>query len=144
MLSTCNISGIVLSGGNNIGKFKERDDTELFLLKFAEMRQLPLLGICRGMQLMAVREGVNLKSIQGHVKTKHLVKGEINGTVNSFHDFCIENCPKNYDITALAEDGCIEAIRHKILPWEGWMWHPERESSFSKTDMDRLKKIFLD
>ena len=144
VLCSFNIGGIVLSGGNSIGEFKERDDTELFLLNFAEKRQLPLLGICRGMQIMAIREGVNLKSIVGHVKSKHQITGEINGVVNSFHNFSIEECPDNYNVSALSEDGCIEAIKHKTLSWEGWMWHPERESPFNKSDNDRLKKIFCD
>jgi putative glutamine amidotransferase len=44
---------------------------------------------------------------------------------------------------AKSEDGSIEAMVHKSLPWEAWMWHPEREVVFFKNDIDRFKKIIL-
>ena len=50
--------------------------------------------------------------------------------VNSFHDWGLDNCPPNFEIMARTNDGVIEAIKHKVLPWEGWMWHPERYKNF--------------
>ena len=35
----------------------------------------------------------------------------------------------------------IEAMRHGTLPWEGWMWHPEREANFSPRDLARMKAL---
>ena len=43
-----------------------------------------------------------------------------------------------YEILAESEDGIIEAISHKKLPWEGWMWHPEREEQFVTNDKNRF------
>ena len=40
------------------------------------------------------------------------------------------------------EHGVIEAIRHATLPWEGWMWHPEREPVLHRQDIERLKALF--
>jgi putative glutamine amidotransferase len=45
-------------------------------------------------------------------------------------------------VTAQAEDGEIESIKHSALQWEGWMWHPERETPFNPIDIDRLKALF--
>jgi putative glutamine amidotransferase len=56
----------------------------------------------------------------------------------------LKECPKGFDIMARSEDGNIEAIIHKDLPWEAWMCHPERESSFSEIDMKRFIRLVLD
>lgn len=132
----------VLSGGNNIGEYKARDRTERAMLAFAEKKNLPLLGICRGMQMMAHISGVDCVEVPGHVGTRHSVYGEIIGEVNSYHNFCISKCPKNYSIIAMSGDKAIEAMKHRRLPWEGWMWHPEREDHFETRDVERLQRLF--
>lgn len=132
----------VLSGGNDIGHSRERDLTEGWLLIHASQRRMPLLGICRGMQMMAHWAGVDLRSVQGHVRTRHRITGEVFGEVNSFHNFALANCPMDFDVLAKSEDGEIEAIRHQSLPWEGWMWHPEREANFAARDVQRIKALF--
>lgn len=132
----------VLSGGNDIGQFRERDLTEERLLDHASHYERPLLGICRGMQMMAHRVGVDLCSVQGHVRTRHRLNGEITGEVNSYHGFSLVNCPVGFEVVARSEDGEIEAIRHQSLPWEGWMWHPEREENFVSRDLRRIKALF--
>jgi gamma-glutamyl-gamma-aminobutyrate hydrolase PuuD len=132
----------VLSGGNDIGQCNERDLTEGWLLDHASQHQRPLLGVCRGMQMMAHWAGVDLCSVQGHVKTWHRLTGEIAGEVNSYHDLALATCPLEFDVLARSEDGEIEAIRHQSLPWEGWMWHPEREENFAIRDVQRIKALF--
>ncbi len=144
-LRIVNPDTVLLSGGNDIGEAPERDDTERSLLDYARDRKLPALGICRGMQLMAVWSGGNLTPVSGHVRTRHRLRavssGEWPGEVNSFHNFALAACPQGFVVAARAEDGAIEAIRHETLPWEGWMWHPERETQFNSTDVMRLRAL---
>jgi putative glutamine amidotransferase len=94
------------------------------------------------MQMMAHWAGVDLCSVQGHVKTRHRLTGEIAGKVNSYHHLALTTCPLEFDVLARSEDGEIEAIRHQSLPWEGWMWHPEREENFAIRDVQRIKALF--
>lgn len=135
-------AAIVLSGGNDVGACADRDTTERLLCQYAAQHNLPLLGICRGMQMMAVIAGGELKKIEGHVKTRHILTGEISGAVNSYHKLTVATCPDGYRVIARSEDGAIEAITHNHLPWQGWMWHPEREAPFERADVERLTTLF--
>ena len=140
-----NPKAFLLSGGDDIGKFKNRDLTEAYILNWAIKKKKPLLGICRGMQVISTAFGSKLIKCDNHIKTRHKIyfnKKKIKKTVNSFHAFTIDKCPENFSILAKSSDGCIEAIQHNFLPIEGWMWHPEREKRFSKFDLKKLKKIF--
>ncbi len=145
-LATVKPQAVVLSGGNEIGECPERDQTESRLLNYAQVQHLPVLGICRGMQMMAVQAGGSLVPLDGHVRTRHRLQtteawGRWPNEVNSFHNIALVNCPPGYVLTAHSEDDAIEAIRHESLPWEGWMWHPERESDFSLVDVSRLQAL---
>lgn len=133
---------VVLSGGNDIGECSARDQTESRLLDHARSNNLPVLGVCRGMQMIAHWSGGGLKPVTGHVRTRHQLSGQIVGGVNSYHDLALDGCPEHFEVLARSEDGEIEAIRHLSLPWEGWMWHPEREAVFASHDVDRLKRLF--
>jgi len=135
-------SAIILSGGNNIGEEKNRDKTEVELLNFAQQFSLPLLGICRGMQMIGIWAGGALKNVEGHIGSSHLLYGEIVGEVNSYHNFSLCECPSSFEVIAVDENNYIEAIRHQTLPWEGWMWHPEREKVFQINHIQRLRNLF--
>lgn len=134
-------AAIVLSGGNNLSQCAARDITEYSLLDYAKQHRLPVLGICRGMQMMAHWAGTGLCPVQGHVRTRHHLSGKITGEANSYHGFSVTDCPSGFEVLARSEDGEIEAIRHESLPWEGWMWHPERENTFATRDIQRLKAL---
>lgn len=134
-------AAIVLSGGNDVGSCADRDLTERRLLDYARDHRLPVLGICRGMQMMAVWAGSDLKRVTGHVRTRHVLAGEITGEANSYHDITLAGLPPGFVALARSEDGEIEAMRHESLPWEGWMWHPERERPFLARDVERLKGL---
>ena len=145
-LMELNPAAVVLSGGNDIGQCVERDLTEGCLLEFAKLEQLPVFGICRGMQMMAHHAGTGLEEIKGHAGVRHSlyptsITDKFPSEVNSYHDWKIESCPDGYDVLAVSEGGSIEAIRHKIYRWEGWMWHPERENKFNIQDIKRVKAI---
>jgi len=136
------INRLILSGGEDLGVSPMRDQTEHQLLTWAAAHKLPVLGVCRGMQMMATHHEVGLKPVDAHVRQRHVLQGELTHEVNSYHRYSLIECPQDYVVTAYAEDGEIEAIKHNVLPWEGWMWHPEREAPFNPIDIDRLKALF--
>lgn len=131
---------VVLSGGNDIGEFPGRDSTEEAMLDWAAREGKPVLGICRGMQMLGVHSGGTLVRVEGHVRTYHELGDAWPGRVNSFHNFAFADCPPGYHALARADDGSIEAIRHDSLPWEGWMWHPERGPLRSQ-DIERFQDL---
>ena len=90
---------------------------------------------------MASRAGATLSKVSGHVHSRHKLNGIISSEVNSYHNYAIKTCPKNYTVLAKTCDQSIEAIRHAWLPWEGWMWHPEREWGFARDDVERVQFI---
>ena len=138
---------LVLSGGNDIGAEVDRDFTELCLLELAADRRLPVLGICRGMQMMIMYAGGSLETIDAHVGSRHrlIVKpgleGDFPDTVNSYHTMGATQCPDGYTVEARTSDGVIEAIRHKSLKWSGCMWHPERDVPVEPRDSIRLRRL---
>lgn len=139
--------GVVLSGGNDLGERFCRDETEIHLIDYASERRLPLLGICRGMQRLSTWAGAELIPVQGHVNTRHRLL-PVGGAsawpeqVNSFHNYTVKDCPSGFTALALAEQGEIEAIKHLDLPWEAWMWHPERNLEFDAADIKRARLLF--
>ena len=141
------IDAVLLSGGNDIGEIKHRDYTERHLLLWAKKHHKPVLGICRGMQMMGVFAGGELIEIKNHVKQRHQLQVKGNNyerfprSVNSFHNFALKECPTGYEILAESEDASIEAMKHEKYSWEGWMWHPEREIPYNPIDQYRFQRI---
>ena len=76
------IEGIFLTGGNDLNSIgsnklsKLRDDFELKLIKYGIKNNIPIYGVCRGMQLIAEYFGCTIKLIQNHVGTKHELKNK--------------------------------------------------------------------
>lgn len=139
---------ILLSGGNTIKESHQRDLIEKELLDYAAINNLSVLGVCRGMQMLNYYLDGELINIHGHVGKNHKLIGswaEDKGykKVNSFHNQAInkETISESIEILATSQDGVIEAIRHKYLPWLGIMWHPER-GEFNKIDQNLILQLF--
>jgi N5-(cytidine 5'-diphosphoramidyl)-L-glutamine hydrolase len=142
-----NVRGVVLTGGNDLAQYggdaPERDAVELALLGWAEQHRFPVLGVCRGMQLIQQRFGIDLCRVDGHVTQRQII--HIDGEpseVNSFHHLAAFETRPPLDVWAIADDRVIKAIRHSTLPITGVMWHPERCSPFSTADVAMFRKIF--
>jgi len=147
ILERLNLSGIILTGGNSLksmgGDSPEREIFETKLIQFALERKLPLLGVCRGMQMLQEYFGVRLGAVQNHVKTRHSIHYlENERNVNSYHDFGSYSSVAELKILAQSADGVIEAILHESLPIKGIMWHPERESQINSLDIAMFKQHF--
>ncbi len=129
-----------------------RDTTELGLIRVAEELNMPIFGICRGLQALTVAGGGSLiqdlpsarpdsqirhNQSEPRVDVTHRVTVD-SGTrlaeilqgnslsVNSFHHQAIERVPEGYVVTAHSDDGIIEAIEDPQAMFRiGVQWHPE-------------------
>lgn len=142
-LKEMKLDGLILSGGDNMGDDPDRDITEKNIINFALTNRIPLLGVCRGMQVL--NKFFNGKIIfngsNTHVGNHHFVEitdskflkflQTSNMNVNSFHHNLIDEASLGKDLTPFAistSDKTIEGFYHKNFPILGVMWHPEREN----------------
>lgn len=141
------LAGILLTGGNDLARYggnaPERDETERLLLEHAVRHDIPLLGFCRGMQMIADYFENPLQPIEGHVACRHHVEGKgFSRPVNSYHRWGLTTVREPLQVLARAEDGVIEAICHRRRRIMGIMWHPERETPFMKDDIEMFSRFF--
>jgi len=160
------IQAIILSGGGNLSKdfssqnlLKEntnnidlpREMIERELIKFSLEINIPLIGVCRGMQALAMYFGGKLSPVEKHVKTRHtldyhcpVLKKIIIRDVNSYHDYGLmtTDVPKGFKIN-VKHLNTVEQMLHDNQRMLGIMWHPEREDKFSNLDIELFRK-FLD
>jgi putative glutamine amidotransferase len=159
------IDGLILAGGGDINPElygdlshpmvysvnAERDQFELSLAKLAFTGKIPILGICRGMQMLNIASGgdlvIHVPDVYGTdimhrideptSPIEHDIKIEANSrlakitqttkiSVVSWHHQAVGNVPSDWRIAAFAPDGLVEAIEYKSHPWIlGVQWHPE-------------------
>ena len=157
------IDGLLLSGGGDFNPLycgeepspklhsinRERDLPELLITRLAYNRQIPMLGICRGIQTLAMALGGRVEQdIEPKATVKHsqdadrsepthtvniesdTILHSIYGTnsiaVNSFHHQAVAETGEKFKVTATSADGFIEAIESReFKSIMGVQWHPE-------------------
>jgi putative glutamine amidotransferase len=146
------IDGLIMCGGADIGDVPDRDDSELRLAAAALERDVPFLGICRGMQVMNVARGGTLIShlpdTVGHedhravmgafgdhdvrLETGSLaerVAGEATHPTKSHHHQGVDRPGEGFQVTGWASiDDLPEAIEDPSRRFAlGVQWHPEAD-----------------
>ena len=154
------IAGVIVGGGNDIdpgiygGDIStspnvdpKRDSYELEVLAEADRRALPVLGICRGAQLINVHSGGTLlgdlaknrklTSNKGTLLARKHISispdstlaawvGATSTYVNSLHHQAVKEPGKELQVTARDRDGIVQAIESTAGPLRvGVQWHPE-------------------
>ena len=124
----------------------ELDSLEENVLSFAVQYKKPVLGICRGLQIINVffggslvqnvsdcevheHTGLNDKVHETQVQDSsflHEIYGKNTIRVNSAHHQAIKKLGKGLKPVQFCKDGLIEAIVHETLPVIALQWHPER------------------
>jgi len=153
------LDGVVLTGGNDLAHLDEasnpapeRDRFEAAVLEWALTGDVPVLGVCRGLEFLNHHLGGSLSPVDGHVATEHPVVFDRNTAsrdrpldspvlagldlpdrvaVNSYHDYGIrpEDLAAPLVAVGTAPDGSVEYAVHREKPVCAVMWHPEREGS---------------
>ncbi|MHB1947002.1 MAG: gamma-glutamyl-gamma-aminobutyrate hydrolase family protein [Gammaproteobacteria bacterium] len=142
LLQQIPIDGVILTGGNQT---RERLEVESLLLEEAIAKDLPVLGVCNGMQIIQNYFGVTLQKIPNHViANQEIIIDEQPAVVNSYHEYGTTQTNEKLVVWAKAHDGVVKAIRHTEYPIIGIMWHPERLAPFAERDLKLLQKLFLE
>ena len=176
------IDALVLSGGADInplfageqpvqgigGINPGRDKFELLITRLAFDRQIPILGICRGIQTLALALGGNIhqdiyslpesKTLLRHSQDAprdtpthtvniapgtllHKIYGNNSIYVNSFHHQAVSTPGKHLKVSATSPDGITEAVEStEYKPVLGVQWHPECLGA--NTGKNKTDKVF--
>lgn len=170
------LDGLLMSGGGDINPLyleeepipqlqdvdTLRDEYDLILLRLAVNRQLPVMGICRGHQLLNVAFGgsiyQDMYSQAGPSLLKHsqkMPREQVSHTVrltksptrlrtllssdplwvNSFHHQAVRTVAPEFIPTAIAPDGINEGMEHPEKKIFGVQWHPEALASSGDEEM---------
>lgn len=152
-LEAMSLDGVILTGGNDLSctksprAAKERDEFETELIKYCCDNDVPILGVCRGMQMLNLFFGGQLQKVNHHVTKNHTVHfyDGRSYSVNSYHDWGIPEHLLSKELVACghSEDGLVEYCQHKNKPITGIMWHPERFNQDQGISLTIIKETFL-
>lgn len=133
------------------------DDFEIAAVRYAIERDLPLLAICRGHQVLNVALGgtliQHLETTEDHRDTMHevqLVPGSLparamsthSPLVHSFHHQAIDEVALALEVVGTHQDGAIEAVQHRTARWVvGVQWHPEDTAHDDKPNQGLFNEL---
>ena len=167
--------GVILSGGgdvnpelyngkkkSNLSISKERDEIETKIIKISIANNIPILGICRGMQFINVFFGgkivqdiSKIDSLKKHISpgnhnirilSKELIdclkRKSMYTNVNSYHNSGVLDSLLGKDLKPFAlvdEINLVEGLFHQYYPIAAVEWHPERDGSDKELDIFIIK-----
>lgn len=179
LVSLAECDGVVLTGGVDIMPentnyqnapklfYPKRDQFEKEILELALFEKKPILGICRGLQLinlyfggdlildlgkknLAHKKGevdkINIVNVNTNSLLYHII-GQEKGEVNSAHHQAINQLANCLNISAVSDDGVIEAIEYKDKMSDFMVavqWHPERMQNQNSPFTKNIRKAFLE
>lgn len=150
------LDGVIFTGGNSLTFIDEtasdiapeRDEFEAELIGNLFSKGIPIVGVCRGMQVINSYFGGSCNRVSGHVAETHEIKNlsdsiKLPKVVNSFHSWGLTENDLAPNLQPLAKDfdDNIEAFINNNETVLGIMWHPERESIFNQQDINLIKRI---
>ncbi len=159
-LDALDLDGFILTSGNDLSSLDdsdvpapERDEFEEAVIDYAIDEELPVLGVCRGLELINTYFGGALTTVDGHVDQNHQISFEdvdeglqlpSEATVNSYHGYGIDSKDVGDDLVTIGRvpNSTIEFVTHATHSIWGMMWHPERESPSETVDRQIIKHIF--
>ena len=121
-ISVPDLDILIVTGGDD---HPIRNQVEHELVDIMLARNLPVIGICHGCQLLTQKLGGTVVPVDGHMDSYHEVFYQDEPhLVNSYHKLRIERSPPSATVLARDPDGYAEAwIQERTA---GIMWHPER------------------
>lgn len=177
------VDGLLLIGGEDLDPFlfgeephqkigrvvHERDVSDLLLMKHAFDKQMPILGVCRGAQVINVAFGGTIiqdipSQVENAIGHKQLSKrgalahsvevltpkfkeifGDDSFRVNTFHHQSVGKLGEGLVLSAVAKDGVIEGIEHESHPYcVSVQWHPEELAPLGDVYAQRLFRSFVE
>lgn len=150
------VEALILTGGDDVGRDLLRDTSEHALLAHAISAGWPVLGVCRGLQLIQLHFGGKLEPAPAdtHVGQRHFIHlpnaqdplpwpcERQQRSVNSYHSNRLPTPALPLRPWAFDEQGHCEAVLHADLKIAGVMWHPEREPAPNEHDLQLCSWLF--
>jgi len=140
LVADLRLDAVVLTGGNDVGACPRRDATEASVLRQCLSAAVPVLGVCRGLQMVqayfggvlapapAAHDGGRTHAIELTDARAVLLLGTRRLLAPSYHRFgvaCAELAPP-LEAWGVSEDGLVEVLAHRSAPLVAVQWHPER------------------
>ena len=161
------VDAVVLTGAIKESDKDKRNEFDFMLIRMALERGLPVVGFCRGHQVINRYFGGKIEQIPGDLSPKIVHKGKVSAyikdafhemevvpgsrlsrsvknrrrvTINTSHKYHVTKLGEGLKVTARSDDGVIEALEHETLPVTGFQFHPERSFRSYPEHLDMIRE----